>query len=111
MMQFYICGFDNSLCCVVILSRAVVLCCIIPFYFIYFTALTVTISIFQQSVWDNTSNIVLPETLPSEAVLLLEQPMDGVDEFLEIPFDQRNEFTSKSQHISSLIQGMNFKLI
>lgn len=83
-------------------------CCAVPCCIVlcYVVLLTVTVSIFQQSVGDNTSNIVLSETLPSEAVLFLEQSVDGVDEFPEIPFDQRNKFTSKSQHISSLFQGM-----
>ena len=96
------CCVLNLYCVVLIAVPCVVLCCFVLCCLLYLDVLycvvscraafrcsifTATVPIFQQSVWDNTSDIVLPETLPSEALLFLEQSLDGVDELFEIPFD------------------------
>ena len=76
------------LCCLLYLDAPFILNCVVSCRTAFRCSIfTATVPIFQQSVWDNTSDIVLPETLPSEALLFLEQSLDGVDELFEIPFD------------------------
>ena len=41
-----------------------------------------------------------------EAIVFLEKSVDGIDEFPEISFGQRNKFASENQHISSCFQGL-----